>query len=261
MGRTTGHLALGMARAADASLAIIPEEFEERHTTLDELCDILEASVIKERARGIHWGLAVLGEGLIERLDPEELRELGDQAPRDGFGHIRLGDLDLGRILSRRLERRLKDRGIQKRVIDIRIGYELRCAPPIPFDIEYTRELGSAAIQFLANGGSHAIMAINNGMPAPIRVNDVRDPATGRVRVRRVNTRSEVYRVARRYMRRLCKQDIDSVEEIHALATAGNTTSAALLEQFGYLVEDEPSSYSWSDEVRAAMGNFQSRSR
>jgi 6-phosphofructokinase 1 len=256
MGRTAGHLALGMARAADASLAIIPEEFEGRHTTLDELTDILEASVIKERARGIHWGLAVLAEGLIESLDPADLTSLGDDVPRDAFGHIRLADLDLGRILGRRLEDRLKARRISKRVVDIRIGYELRCASPIPFDIEYTRQLGSASIQFLANGGSHAIMSIRNGMPSPIRFEDVRDPDTGRIRVRRVDTRAESYRAARRYMRRLTRKDIDSADELAALASAANTTPADFQARFAYLVQNEPDSYSWNDEVRHALADL-----
>ena len=29
------------------------------------------------------------------------------------------------------------------------IGYELRCAPPVPFDIEYTCDLGYGAVHYL----------------------------------------------------------------------------------------------------------------
>ena len=255
MGRTAGHLALGMARAADASLAIIPEEFETKKTTIDQLCDILEGSILKEASRGIDWGLAVLAEGVIELLDPADLDKLGHDVPRDDFGHIRLADLDLGRLLGRLLEQRLAARGLKKRLVDIRIGYEVRCAPPIPFDIEYTRDLASASIQYLANGGSHAIMALSHGMPNPIRFDDVRDPATGRIRVRRVNIHEESYRTSRRYMRRLSRKDLDSPEELASIAKAAKTTPEAFLAQFGYLVQDEPASYSWGDEVRAAIGH------
>ena len=50
MGRAAGHLALGIGKAAAATLTIIPEEFGGRRVTLDEICDILVGSVIKRRA-------------------------------------------------------------------------------------------------------------------------------------------------------------------------------------------------------------------
>ena len=50
MGRAAGHLALGIGKAAAATLTIIPEEFRGRPVTLDELCDILIGSIIKRRS-------------------------------------------------------------------------------------------------------------------------------------------------------------------------------------------------------------------
>src|ERR1039457_6214747 len=50
MGRAAGHLALGIAKAAAATLAIIPEEFRGRQVTIDEVCDIIIGSIIKRRA-------------------------------------------------------------------------------------------------------------------------------------------------------------------------------------------------------------------
>ena len=38
------------------------------------------------------------------------------------------------------LERQLKEFGLEVPIIDKDLGYELRCADPIPFDAEYTRE-------------------------------------------------------------------------------------------------------------------------
>ena len=34
-------------------------------------------------------------------------------------------------------------------IVDQTLGYELRSAPPIPFDIDYTRTLGHGAVKFL----------------------------------------------------------------------------------------------------------------
>lgn len=252
MGRKAGHLALGMGKAAGASLTIIPEEFGDQPIKLKSIADIIEAAVIKELSRGIDWGVAVLAEGLIEQMDAEEL---GNLAPlvRDAFGHIRLADVDLGRVLSQQVGDSLAAREIKMRFVDIKIGYELRCANPIPFDIEYARDLGSAAVQFLNHGGSGAIITLQGTDPSPLSFAQIRDPKTGRTQVRLVDTKTESYRVARRYMRRLSRQDLDSPEEIALLAETANTTPEAFLEDFGYLVEHEPESFSWSDDVRSRV--------
>ncbi len=53
------------------------------------------------------------------------------------------------------------------------IGYELRCADPIPFDMEYTRDLGFSASQFILNGGSGAMISIQNGRFVPLYFKDI----------------------------------------------------------------------------------------
>ena len=47
------------------------------------------------------------------------------------------------------MQLRLDRRGIKVTIVDKTIGYELRCADPIPFDAEYTRDLGYGAVKFL----------------------------------------------------------------------------------------------------------------
>src|SRR5881227_3934201 len=51
MGRAAGHLALGIGKAAAATLTIIPEEFRGRgrRVTLDELCDLILGSMLKRK--------------------------------------------------------------------------------------------------------------------------------------------------------------------------------------------------------------------
>src|SRR5205823_5400544 len=68
MGRAAGHLALGIGKAAAATLTIIPEEFRGRPVQLDEVCDILIGAIIKRKSYGANYGVAVLAEGLLEAV-------------------------------------------------------------------------------------------------------------------------------------------------------------------------------------------------
>ncbi|HST51752.1 MAG TPA: diphosphate--fructose-6-phosphate 1-phosphotransferase, partial [Pyrinomonadaceae bacterium] len=197
MGRKAGFLALGIGKAAGATLTVIGEEFEGRETVpFSEICDIVEGAIIKRRALGKRYGVAVLAEGLIEKLDPAELADLQD-VERDEHGHIRFAEVDLARKLKNEVQRRLAERSLRVTIINKNIGYELRCADPIPFDAAYCRDLGYSAIRFLLSGGSDAMVSIQGGRMIPIAFADIREPDTGRTRVRMVNVESEGYRVAR----------------------------------------------------------------
>lgn len=244
MGRTAGHLALGIATAAGADACIVPEEFDGRKVKLGEVADLIEATVVKEMACGKRFGVAVLAEGVAECLDEEDLASFGD-VPRDDFGHVRLGEIDFGRMICKRLESNFKDYGIKKRFVDLKIGYELRCAAPIPFDMEYTRALGSNAVQFLATGGTHAIINLADGEPAPIPFSEVRDPVSGRTAVRRVRIDSEGYRTSRRFMRRFERADLGDAEFVGRMAAEVGLTSDKLRERYGYLVQGDPEHWNW----------------
>jgi ATP-dependent phosphofructokinase / diphosphate-dependent phosphofructokinase len=240
MGRKAGFLALGIGKAAGATLTVIGEEFEGRATVpFSEICDIVEGAIIKRRAVGKRYGLAVLAEGLIEKLDPAELAGL-QEAERDEHGHIRFSEIDLGRKVKDEVQRRLAARGLRVTVINKNIGYELRCADPIPFDAAYCRDLGYAAICFLRDGGSDAMVSIQGGRMVPIAFTDIREPETGRTRVRLVNVESEGYRVAREYMTRLEPSDFRDASWVEKLARAGNMTAGEFRERFGYLGSNAP---------------------
>src|SRR5262249_40125901 len=73
MGRAAGHLALGIGKAAAATLTIIPEEFRGRQVILDELCDIILGSIIKRASQSSHYGVVVLAEGLIGAIGEKAL--------------------------------------------------------------------------------------------------------------------------------------------------------------------------------------------
>ncbi len=136
MGRPTGHLTLGIGKAASATCTIIPEEFPAGLISLSDIADIVEGSIIKRRAMGKSHGVALLAEALVERFSPREVAELQD-VDRDAQGNIRVTEIDLGRKVKSEVQMRLEQRGIKVTIVDKTIGYELRCAPPIPFDAEY----------------------------------------------------------------------------------------------------------------------------
>jgi 6-phosphofructokinase 1 len=235
MGRKAGFLALGIGKAAGATLTVIGEEFTDRETVaFSDICDIVEGAIIKRRAAGREFGVAVLAEGLIDKLDPAELAELQD-VERDEHGHIRFAEVDLARRVKVEVQGRLSARGLRVTITNKNIGYELRCADPIPFDAAYCRDLGYAAVRFLLAGGSDAMVSVQGGRMVPIAFSDIREPGTGRTRVRMVNTDSEGYRVAREYMIRLEPEDFADDTSVEKLALAGNMTPAQFRDRFGYL--------------------------
>ncbi|NOT60749.1 MAG: 6-phosphofructokinase [Acidobacteria bacterium] len=232
MGRQAGHLALGIGKAAGATLTIIREEFGGKIIPFSQLCDIVEGSIIKRRAEKRHYGVAVLAEGVIDQLDPTELADLQD-VERDEHGHIRFAEIDLARKVKVEIEGRFKQRGIKLLVTNKNIGYEVRCCDPIPFDQHYCRELGNSAIRFLVNGGSGAMVSIQNGKLVPLLFSDIRDPHSGKTRVRNVNPDSETFRVAREYMIRLDPADVANKDTAEKLSRAGNLSIEELKKRFG----------------------------
>ena len=239
MGRKAGHLALGIAKAAGATLAVIPEEFPGGKTSLDMIADILAGAVLKRASEGRNNGVAILAEGLAESIPEAELHRLG-AIERDEHDHIRMSELDLGRGVKRQLDERLAGLGIRTTVVSKDIGYELRCADPTPADIEYTRDLGYCAAKFLLEGGSNAMMSMQGGHFVPISFSSMLDPATGRTRVRTVDIHSTRYAIARRYMVRLRRDDFDNPAKLARLAASVALDPAAFRARFGYVVEHEP---------------------
>ncbi|MGE0130290.1 MAG: diphosphate--fructose-6-phosphate 1-phosphotransferase [Blastocatellales bacterium] len=231
MGRQAGHLALGIGKASGATLTLIREEFESETVPFAHICDVIEGAIIKRRATGRHHGVAVLAEGLIEKLDPSDMEELMD-VEKDDHGHIRFAEIDLGRKVKVEIEGRFKQRGIRVAISNKNIGYEVRCCDPIPFDMAYCRELGNAAIRFLLGGGNGAMVSIQNGRLVPLLFEDIRNPDTGKTRVRNVDVTSESYRVAREYMLRLNYKDFENPEWAEKLAQAGNLSVEELMRRF-----------------------------
>jgi 6-phosphofructokinase 1 len=185
--------------------------------------------------------VAVLAEGIGLRLPQDELAQAMPEVERDEHGHVRLAELELDRLLARQVKDRFRGRGQSVTVEGKNIGYELRCAPPIPFDIEYTRDLGYGAVDYLKRvlqsdepGG---MITIQDGHMVPLPFGSFTDPATGRVRIRLVDVESSSYRVAREYMIRLDREDLGDPEQLRPIAAAAGLTPGAFRDRYGYLTE------------------------
>jgi 6-phosphofructokinase 1 len=239
MGRTSGHLALGIGKAAGATLTLIPEEFGGQTIKLKTVVDTLAGAIIKRLSYGRREGVAIIAEGLVLNLDPADLTAL-DAAERDAHGHVRIAEVNIGEILKQQVTRRLKEFGLKATIVEKNIGYELRCADPIPFDMEYSRDLGYAAAKFILSGGSAAMVSMQGGHFVPVDFASLIDPHTGRTRVRRVNIRSERYAIGRSYMIRLKREDFQDAHETAKLAAICGVSLEEFKGEFEYLMAQEP---------------------
>jgi 6-phosphofructokinase len=247
MGRAAGHLALGIGKAAAATLTLIPEEFRDRPITLDEICDTIVGSIVKRKSQGKNYGVAVLAEGLIEAVGEkglltafgnDQLSRYG-RMERDPHGHLRLGEIEFGRMVKDMLTQRLEQLGLKVTLNDKDLGYELRCADPTPFDAEYTRDLGYGAVKFLRSeqaAQTGAVISFIGGRMQPLPFDTILNPETKRMQTRRVDVDSEAFECAKRYMIRLERSDLEEPGKLARIATAANLSPEQVRSRFGYLV-------------------------
>jgi ATP-dependent phosphofructokinase / diphosphate-dependent phosphofructokinase len=275
MGRNAGHLALGIGKASAATVTIIPEEFglddnkKPKAITIKHLCDIILGSIIKRYAEHDRFGVIVLAEGLIESVK-DELKKILDNTSgkygtykTDDHGHLRLGEIEFGKLIRDLLTERLvklknaKDAetppprlndiigvhaepfGLDVTFITKDLGYELRSADPIPFDAEYTRDLGYSAVKFLLEkraGQFGAIIGFIDGGMKPMKFEDMLDKKTNRMQIRLVNVAGEGYEVASRYMIRLDADDFNNPANLMKLADAIHMAPEEFSREFAYLI-------------------------
>jgi 6-phosphofructokinase 1 len=238
MGRKAGHLALGIGKAAGATLTLIPEEFP-KPIPIKAIVDALVGAIIKRLSYGRHNGVAVIAEGVVLDVALEDLAGL-HEVERDAHGHLRIAEVNIGEILKAHVTERLSALGIDTTIVAKNIGYELRCADPIPFDMEYTRDLGYCAAKYLLSGGNAAMISIQGGHFVPIPFAQMIDGETGRTRIRLVDIVSTRYSIARRYMIRLRRDDFEDPHELAKLAATAHLSPQEFRREFEYVIGTEP---------------------
>lgn len=242
MGLKAGHLTLGICKAAGATLAIIGEEFKQDKISVNDVCDVLEGAMIKRKAMGKNHGVALIAEGVATKFTEGEFRNLpGINIKYDDYGNIRMAEVALGKIIKSEIESRFAQRSEKVQMVEINIGYELRCAAPIPFDCEYVRDLGYAAVQFLLSPKFEeqpsAMICVESGKAVPINLADLIDPRTGKAKIRYVDIQTDSYAVAQKYMIKLKKEDFEEPDNLLMLAKAAKMTPENFRSRFEYLVD------------------------
>ena len=223
MGRKSGHLALGIGKAAGATVVMVPEEFPAGPIPLDRIADRLEGAILKRLAMGREDGVAVIAEGLVERLDQTDLERLHD-TNHDAFGHLRMAEVPFAMALRDVVRKRLEARGLGLTVVAKDLGYELRCADPIPFDVEYTRDLGHGAVRCLIRGESGVMITRTEAHIVPIPLREFIDSLSGRTRIRYVDPGSDSFRVAASYQIRLRPEDLKDADLVRRLKETGKVS-------------------------------------
>lgn len=169
MGRKAGWLSYGVAIAGEANLVIAVEDVEgelateehgRRMLAIDGLVDRIVDLILTRERRGKHYGTIVLAEGLAELLPDDVIAAL----PRDEHGHIPLGGIDLGKLVSERVSLRYAERtGRKKKIASVQLGYESRCAPPHAFDVMLGSQLGIGAYRALVEEHKDGFMVSVSG--------------------------------------------------------------------------------------------------
>jgi 6-phosphofructokinase 1 len=244
MGRKAGHLALGIGKAAGATITVIPEEFGGEKLSLDEIARVIEGSILKRRLNGQGYGMAIVAEGVGERLDPEELKSYaGVEVSYDPYGNVTLADIPLASLIKQAIHRRFAARGDKVQITETTLGYELRCANPIPFDIDYTRSLGYGAVQFLLaepeadNLNIGGFITLEDAHVHVLPFEALLDPQTGKTIIRLVDVNSTHYHVARDYMIRIEPRDLADDATCRALAAAAKVSVEEFRAEFGSMFE------------------------
>jgi 6-phosphofructokinase len=220
MGRKSGSLALGAGKSAGAPITLIPEEFPAGPIRLADVVRTLEGAVVKRLAtEGRGDGVAVIAEGIAERLDEEDLGIL-KEVPRDEHGHIRLAEVPLAKVLKNAVVEALAARGVKIAAGEKDIGYELRCQKPTAFDRDYTRDLGAGAVMTLQSGTYNVLVTRRGDQIVPVPFADLMDAQTGKTRVRDVDTATHWFRAARALQTRVERADLDDPGRLEAIARA-----------------------------------------
>ena len=83
------------------------------------------------------------------------------------------------------------------------------------------------------------MVSMQNGQFVPMRFQDIFDPTTNRTAVRMVDVTSEYFRIARAYMIRLSREDLESEETLNKLAGTAGLSPEEFLRQFPPLIEKD----------------------
>lgn len=209
MGREAGHLAFGIASACHFPMIIIPEMFNKTEITIDKIVRLVISSIVKRRLMGIKYGVAMISEGVFHFLKNDDIKNTGIQFDYDEHGHPELNQVSKAHIFNQLVVHRMKALGFGQKSRPVELGYSMRCAMPIGFDLYYTAQLGNGVFSLFNDGYTNCMVSqTQDGKIVPLFLEELRD-AEGRIKTRLVNMESEEVKSVFDMLHFLTKDDLD----------------------------------------------------
>lgn len=201
MGRSAGHLTLGIGASCHYPMIVIPEMFNKTNATIDKIVRLAVSSMVKRRIMGISYGGIIVSEGIFYELSDEDLKSTGVTFSYDEHGHPELGKVSKAQIFCTVLENKLGELGLKAKIRPIEIGYDVRCHTPVSFDITYCSQMAYGVWKLFKAGETGCMVYINPvGIATPLYLKDLQDPATGKIPPRLVDISREQVQNIIKYM-------------------------------------------------------------
>ena len=191
MGRSAGHLALGIGEATHCPMTIIPEMFNNTTITVDKIIKLT----------GIPYGTVVVAEGVFHDLEPEDIKATGVHMTYDEHCHPELGKISKAVLFNDILEKEFKKIGMKVKTRPVEIGYDVRCQDPVAYDLSYCTELALGVYELFSKGETGCMVYVDeNGNAQPLYLKDLQNEE-GKIPPRRVDIEGGI---ARNYYGHIC---------------------------------------------------------
>jgi len=192
MGRSAGHLAFGIGSACHYPMIVIPEMFNKSEITVEKIVNLVISAILKRKIMGIEYGAAMISEGVFHELSDEEIKKSGVTFSYDDHGHPELGKVSKAHIFNTMLENKLTELKLKNKSRPVEIGYEVRCATPIAFDLVYCSSLGFGVWKLFSEGKSGCMVYVDpKGEVSPLYLKDLQDAVTGKIPPRLVDINAD----------------------------------------------------------------------
>ena len=201
MGRSAGHLALGIGEAVHAPMTIIPEMFNNTKITLDKIIKLTLSSIIARKVMGVGYGVVIIAEGVFHDLDPEEMKAAGVNVTYDEHGHPELGKVSKAVLFNDILVKEFDRLGLKVKTRPTEIGYDIRCQDPIAYDLGYCTELAMGVYDLYSQGETGCMVYVDPaGKSLPLYLKDLQNEE-GKIPPRRVDINSGI---SQNYYKYIC---------------------------------------------------------
>ena len=214
MGRSAGHLALGIGATCHYPMIVIPEMFNRTDITIDKIVNMAISAIIKRKIMGLSYGAIMISEGVFHAFSHTDLEAAGVKFTYDDHGHPELGNISKAQMFNELLEKKLDKLGISVKSRPVEIGYEVRCVTPIAYDLMYCSQLGMGVYQLFKEGatGCMVYLDLNNNIK-PLYLSDIQDK-DGKIPPRGVNIHTDkAQNIIRYLMHYITPADYEAAKE------------------------------------------------